>query len=52
MKEHLINQWHCDECEDIFYTDLEKQPEFCPYCKTTTLSDSKVLEANPLKFQK
>lgn len=52
MKAHLINQWHCDECEDIFYTDLEKEPKLCPYCKSNTLSDSKVLEVKPLSFGK
>lgn len=46
----LISQWHCDECEDIFYSELEREPEFCPYCRANQLSDSKVLEAKPLVF--
>ena len=51
MGEHLINQWHCDECEYIFYVDLEKQPKYCPNCHSDVLSDSKILEAKPLNIR-
>lgn len=52
MKELLLNTWHCDECEYVFYVDLEvdKLPDYCPNCKSFRLSDSKVLEAKQLNF--
>lgn len=47
MSDHLINAWSCNDCGENFYTDLEMEPEFCPYCQSTDLEDSKVLEAKP-----
>jgi hypothetical protein len=54
MSEHLINTWHCDndDCNKIFYTDLESLPSCCPYCYYDMISDSKVLVAQPLVFNK
>ncbi|AGR46604.1 hypothetical protein vBBak6_052 [Bacillus phage v_B-Bak6] len=48
--DHLINQWHCDEedCNGVFYTDLETKPESCPYCNSEELSDSKVYKVKPI----
>jgi len=48
--EHLINQWHCDDddCNKIFYTDLDVMPESCPFCNNEYISDSKVLKTEPL----
>lgn len=49
--EHLINQWHCDddECNKVFYTDLDDMPESCPFCNNEFISDSKVLKTESLR---
>lgn len=53
MDERLLNTWHCDECEYVFYVDLgvEKLPSYCPNCQSHRLSDSKILEVKPFNIK-
>ena len=41
---HSINAWHCDDCDDNFYTGTYSDPEFCPFCKSTELDKGKSFE--------
>jgi hypothetical protein len=51
--EQLLNTWHCenDDCEAVFYTNLEDEPSHCPFCNGMELADSKVLAAEPINFK-
>lgn len=44
MEGQLIKTWHCDDCDEFFYSKVDRQPEFCPYCKSLHLFESKVLK--------
>lgn len=39
--------WYCDSCGDEFYTGMNKEPEFCPYCKSTDITSDDGLIIEP-----
>lgn len=41
MFDNILHTWHCEDCEERFYTEAGIQPEFCPFCRSLHLFKSK-----------
>ncbi|MBU7315983.1 hypothetical protein [Paenibacillus oleatilyticus] len=45
MKQFLLDQFFCDECNFEFYVPEQHSPEHCPKCTGMLLSDAQTVKA-------
>lgn len=45
MKQFLLDQYLCDECDFEFFVKIERLPEHCPKCTGMNISDAQTAKA-------